>query len=254
MSVNGHSHEEHTTLDGHSYCEWMWSDRDAGSELQLHDDKCTVTFHPNISTVCTAIRGAKALSPNMEHYFEVEMRPPFHGQARQVGLGTSHTTLQSNTHDYYPLLGKDINSWGINYNGYKQHSGKMERHILFDANWCDVIRVGVLYDAYYGALSFELNGKSSGLAFNRIVTNLDLYPMLCSSSANSVMKLTHSSSCVMSLKALCRGVIRMNVSKEEDYDRLALPNHIKAYLTYRTHKSGRNTHKNGACISRTSII
>lgn len=224
---------------GNPHCEWQWSDRDAGRGVQLHDDKHTVTFHPNGSHFCTAVRGTKILTRNMEHYFEVEIKPPFHGQARQVGIGTNHATLQSNAYDFYPLLGKDVNSWGVNYNGFKQHSGRVEKHISIDPDKCDVIHVGVHYDAYYGALSFELNGKSSGLAFGRVITNLELYPMLCSSSAMSMMKLTHCSSSVMSLKALCRGVIRMNISKDQDYDMLGLPSHIKAYLMYRTPKSKR---------------
>ena len=217
--------------------DWCWSDTNHGREVQVHGDKHTLTFHPNGSTFSSAIRGTKILNKNMEHYFEVEMQAPFFGQARQVGVGTEHTALESNLHDFAPLLGKDQNSWGINYNGKKYHSGVEEKYVSIDADKYDTIKVGVHYDSYYGTLSFKLNGKTSGVAFDRIVTNLDLYPMLCSSSAKSVVKLTHCSSTVMSLKGLCRGVIRMNISDDADYEQLGLPSHVKAYLMYKSPRS-----------------
>ena len=214
------------------YCEWHWNDKDCGKDLILHRNKLGVTFHPNKSSGCVAVRGTKVLRPNMEHYFEVEMRGPFHGKARQVGIGTKHTALQSNNCDFYPLIGKDLSSWGVNYDGSKSNAGNTKRHISIDPDKYDIIRVGVHYDSYYGTISFELNGKSLSIAYENVHTNIDMYPMLCGSAANTQMRLTYSGSSVASLKAISRGVIRSSVANEKDLEKLALPTHLKSYLLY----------------------
>ena len=214
--------------------DWHWSDSEQGRAVLLHQDKLTVTFHPTSSMGVSAIRGAKQLLPNMEHYFEVEMNGPFYGQTRMVGIGTKHAVLQSHQFDYYPLLGRDHSSWGLNYNGSLHHQGNTEQYVKLDPEKHEIMRIGVHYDAYYGVLSFDVNGRSHGVAFGNLVTSLDLYPMICASAANSVVKLTHCHSSVLSLKALCRGVIRMEILDEKDYEKLPLPAKIKAYLTYRS--------------------
>ena len=236
-------------VDPTSLCEWTWNEKDSGKGVVVHKDKRHVTFHPNKSVHCAAVRGTKALAPNMEHFFEVEMRGPFCGQARQVGIGTERTTLQSNSYDYYPLLGKDLFSWGMNYNGNKSHGGDMVRHLHIDFDKHSAIRIGVHFDAYYGHLSFEFNGKSPGVAFDKVITQVPYYPMLCASAQGTEMKLTQCFSSAMSLKALCRGVIRNQIANDRDYDKLVLPTHLKAYLQYKTPKSYKSHHskrKSGA--------
>lgn len=236
-------------------CEWRWNDKDCGKDLVLHRHKLGVTFHPNKSTGCVVVRGDKVLRPNMEHYFEVELKGPFHGQARQVGIGTKHTALQSNNCDFYPLIGKDLSSWGVNYNGFKSNAGNKSLHVKIEPDRHSVIRVGVHYDSYYGRLAFELNGKSSGLAFEKVHTNIDMYPMLCGSSYQTHMRLVYSSSSVTSLKGICRGVICSSVSREKDVEKLSLPTHLKHYLLYRSRckSSGKRT-KERKTHSQESIL
>lgn len=216
------------------FCEWRWNDKDCGKDLIIHRHKLGVTLHPNKSSGCVVVRGDKILKPNMEHYFEVELKGPFHGKARQVGIGTKHTALQSNSCDFYPLIGKDISSWGVNYDGLKSNAGKLKPYISINPDKYDIVRVGVHYDAYYGTVAFELNGKSSGLAYEDVHTNIDMYPMLCASAAGTQMRLVYSSSTVMSLKAISRGVIRLCMANEKDIEKLILPPHLKSYLAYQT--------------------
>ncbi len=217
--------------------EWCWSDAHHGREVSIHTDKHKITFHPNNSNCTSAIRGTKILRKNMEHYFEVEMHSPFFGHARQIGIGSEHTELENNSLDFSPLIGKDQSSWGVNYDGTKFHAGKKDKYVSVDPDKYGTIRVGVLYDSYYGTLSYKFNGKWGGVAFDRVITNLNLYPMVCSSSVNSVFTLTHCCSVVMSLKGLCRGVIRQNIQNDKDYEKLSIPHHIKAYLLHKSPKS-----------------
>lgn len=233
------------------FCEWRWNDKDCGKDLVIHRQKLGVTFHPSRSSGCVVVRGDKVLKPNMEHYFEVELRGPFHGKARQVGVGTKHTALQSNNCDFYPLIGKDRSSWGVNYDGLKSNSGETKRHVSINPDKYDVIRVGVHYDSYYGTVAFEVNGKSSGVAFERVHTNIDMYPMLCGSAANTQMRLVCSMSSVVSLKAIARGVVRSNLAKEKDVEKLVLPMHLKSYLLYRKtpHTTSGNRRKHNRDLS-----
>lgn len=216
-----------------SYCEWHWNDKDCGKDVVVHPNKLGVTFHPNKSSGCVLVRGEKVLRANMEHYFEVELKGPFYGKARQVGIGTKHTSLQSNNCDFFPLIGKDLFSWGVNYNGDKSNAGHTQRHVSIDVDKYDIIKIGVHYDAYYGTLSFEVNGQSSSLAFGKINPNIDMYPMLCGSSVGTKMRLVCAGSSVMSLRGLSRGVIRSAV-KDRDMEKLMLPPQLKCYLLYQT--------------------
>ncbi len=217
-------------------CDWHWSEVLHGRGVLLDEDKNIVTFHPQKSSGCVAIMGTKRFLPNMEHYFEVKMIGPFFGKARMVGIGTKHTALQSNQYDFYPLIGKDTCSWGLNYTGETYHQSEIQQHVHLNPDQYRSIQIGVLYDSYYGTLSFDVNGKSCGIAFKNVVTSMELYAMACASAAKSVMHLMHTHSSVMSLKALCRGVVRMAVREEEDFSRLPLPEHLRAYLAFRTHE------------------
>ena len=219
---------------------WQWSDRGQARGVLLHQDKITVTFHPNRSWGCAAIRGVKPLLPNMEHYFEIVMDGPFYGQARMVGIGTKHVVLESHNYDFYPLLGKDDNSWGLNYNGEKFHAGRVEKYAPVQLEKLNSLQIGVYYNGLYGTLSFEINGEQFGVAYSNIYTDLELYPMLCASSAGTKMTLTQSHSSVVSLKAICRGVIRMALKDENDVHFLPLPSHLKSYLSYRSIKPKKN--------------
>lgn len=225
---------EEDSEEEHPKCEWHWNANEHGQGSQLHDDKLTVTFHQNNSLCCSAVRGTRQLMPNMEHYFEVQFKGPFHGQARMVGIGTRHTHLQSRHMDYYPLLGKDDNSWALNYKGDVYHDGQRKQYVKkkdLDLDRITAIQIGVHYDAYSGIICFFVNGKTYGIAFQNIRTSLNLYPMICSSAVNSTITLTESFSCVVSLKALSRGVIRKFVS-DCDVDKLRLPSHVKAYVKF----------------------
>lgn len=232
------------------FCEWRWNDKDCGKDLVIHRQRLGVTFHPVKSSGCVVVRGEKVLRPNMEHYFEVELRGPFHGKARQVGVGTKHTALQSNSYDFYPLIGKDLSSWGVNYDGVKANAGTTNRHVSIVPDKYDVIGIGVHYDSYYGTVAFEVNGRSSGLAYENVHTNIDMYPMLCASSAGTHMRLVYSASSVTSLKAIARGVIRSSVPREKDIEKLVLPAHLKSYLLYRSKTKSSSSKKSRAYSSK----
>lgn len=242
-AVANHTEEDDGEDSGdETKCEWSWNDKDKGKFVKLDESKLTATFHEGNSACCSAVRGSKPLVANMQHYFEVVMKSPFHGQARQVGIGTKHTPLESSSCDFYPLLGKDLASWGLNYTGRTYFGGEWTQYIKIDPDKHKQLQIGVHYDAYYGTISFDVNGVGFGVAFTNIVPTLELYPMVCVSAADTVVELVQCSSTLMPLKALCRGTIRMEVKDEKNFDDLPLPDSLKAYIAFRSTKRKQHGH------------
>ena len=233
--AEGGEEESVTKCDNDDEFAWRWTISNPPRPLILSQERLSVTFHPRKSMGCAAVLGDKPLLKHMEHFFEVVMSGPFHGQARMVGVGNKCAPLQSASKDFYPLIGKDTNSWGFNYTGEIIHDSSPQPYIKLDsASFKDGLLVGVYYDSYYGNLSFSVNGRSPGIAFENVPFMIDLHPMIASSSANSTITLISSHSSVMSLKALCRGTVRM-YTREEDIERLPVPPHIISYLTFKTY-------------------
>ncbi len=214
---------------------WRWYLDNPRKPIDLSEDRLYVTFHARKSSGCTGLRGDKALHKNMEHWFHVRMHGPFHGQARVVGIGLKTTNLQSNSKDFYPLIGKDSGSWGINYNGKTHHDCNTNDYANIDHSKriIDTMVIGVYFNSYFGSLVFSIEDESLGLAFDNIPSVvLELYPMICSSSRNSKMELIQCRSSVCSLKSLCRGTICMYLNKKQDVRLLPIPPHLMAYLNF----------------------
>lgn len=227
------------------YC-WRWYLDDPQKPIELSEDNLRVLFHPRMSFSCTGIRGDKPLHSNMEHWFQVRIDGPFHGQTtRMIGIGLKTTCLHRNSnYSFYPLIGEDSGSWGFNYTGKTHHNGIFRDYATIDqSHTLQSMIVGVYYNSYFGSLVFSYEGESLGLAFDNIPsTALELYPMVCSSSKTSSMKLLHCYSSISSLKSLCRGTIRMYINGHQDIAMLPLPHHLMAYLNYKHYEHPKDHH------------
>ena len=211
-------------------------------EVLLLNDGRSVTFHPSTSFGCVAVRGSTALCNNMIHCFKVEFYPPYFGESRSVGVGTGRAilhykrrkdrTVYSNTYD--SLVGLDEHSWGLNYDGNLIHKKVKTR--LCDKMSSEAtanskpLQIQVTFDGYSGVLIFHVNGESLGIAFEHI--NQPVYPMVSSSGRNTHMNFLWKKSCVGNLQSMCRGVIRKNVRKDVDFNRLPLPSHVIAFIRF----------------------
>ncbi|XP_011404824.1 PREDICTED: SPRY domain-containing SOCS box protein 3-like [Amphimedon queenslandica] len=222
---------------------WRWRLEERQVPAVLSEDRLSVVFHPRQSNGCLAIKGDCPLLKHMEHWFEVELSPPLHGQARMIGLGDKYTRLQSNSKDFSPLIGRDCSSWGLNYNGKTLHDGETRDYAEAPERSAP-LKMGLYYDSYYGNIAFMLNEKNCGIAFQNIAVNLDLYPLICATPRGCQMKLTYSYSSVISLKALCRGSIRLCVQDEELIEKLPVPPHLKAYLLFKEYQMPKSYYHN----------
>lgn len=143
---------------------------------------------------------------------------------QMVGVGTVKAELDL-MHQFCSLLGHNHESWGFSYRGVLQYGGeKREYGKCFGQGSL----VGVHFDAWRGTLQFFLNRKplgktvffffnptlfillfqlSVGIAFTGL-RNLELYPMVSSTAAQSQVRITRSCSVPASLQLDCLAVLR----------------------------------------------
>ena len=261
------------------HCDAVWSEKYKSRDIFLHSDKRTVTFFPFLdgskltpidyvflyqrrSTCSYPVLADKWLHPNMEHYFEVEMRSasphpvpsPFFGHA--IGLGRWHVTKPI-PHPYpcedIDWLLRGDSNWRLNCDGHICHWGVYRKYVQhINTSDLSVLHLGVCYDAYYGTIAFSINGALQGVAFTRVPTGLDLHPMVCACRPDSVVTLTQSYSRFMSLQALCRGVIRQHVM-EEDMERLPLPLYLQTYVAFKHHHATFSKRSASTLLSSTNM-
>ncbi|XP_076751085.1 SPRY domain-containing SOCS box protein 3 [Xylocopa sonorina] len=184
--------------------EWVWDRENATRTIVLSDDNLDVKFHNGYSYGTAAIRGNKLLEKGKHHYWEVEMLSPTYGTDIMVGVGTSKVDLNSANHVFCSFLGLDQESFGFSYQGYIQHNGQNR---CYSKCFGQGTLVGVHLDTWRGTLQFFLNRKPLGIAFSGL-RNIELYPMVSSTAAQSKMRLIHSCSAPVSLQMECLSVLK----------------------------------------------
>ena len=88
-------------------------------------------------------------------------------------------------------------------------SGLYPRKYSCDRTWKEGTLVGVHYDSWRGEIEFYLNRTPLGKAFTGIPSATDIYPMFCSTSAKTKMRLVCAQKYPAGLafdcaRALCR--------------------------------------------------
>ncbi len=130
----------------------------------------------------------------------------FPGTSVMIGIGTREASLMSD--GYLNLIGIDKFSWGLSNKGHLWHDN-------ISRNFCDSfdqtaeqqsdLKIGCLFDGYKGRLAYFKNGQFINLAFTNIPVNLyDLYPMVSSTVAKSIIRIESAYESFPSLSDLCR--------------------------------------------------
>nr|XP_031833860.1 SPRY domain-containing SOCS box protein 3-like isoform X4 [Nomia melanderi]XP_031833861.1 SPRY domain-containing SOCS box protein 3-like isoform X4 [Nomia melanderi] len=127
-----------------------------------------------------------------------------------IGVGTDKVDMNSRKNDFCSFLGLDQESFGFSYRGYIQYDGKKRKYgCCFDQDSL----VGVHLNTWNGTLEFFHNRKSLGIAFTGLKDTM-LYPMVCSTAAQSKMRLSHCSSTPVSLQMECLTALK---SSQREY-------------------------------------
>ncbi|KAK1118426.1 hypothetical protein K0M31_015125 [Melipona bicolor] len=184
--------------------EWTWDKENAAYTIILSENNLEVKFHNGYSYGTAAVRGTKVLEKGRHHYWEVKMLTSIYGTDIMVGVGTNKVDLNSTKHVFCSFLGLDQESFGFSYRGYIQHAGEKRN---YGPCFGQGSLVGIYLDTWRGTLEFFLNRKPLGIAFTGL-RDLVLYPMVCSTAAQSKIRLTYSCSVPVSLQVTCLSVLK----------------------------------------------
>nr|XP_053646039.1 SPRY domain-containing SOCS box protein 3-like [Cherax quadricarinatus]XP_053646040.1 SPRY domain-containing SOCS box protein 3-like [Cherax quadricarinatus]XP_053646041.1 SPRY domain-containing SOCS box protein 3-like [Cherax quadricarinatus]XP_053646042.1 SPRY domain-containing SOCS box protein 3-like [Cherax quadricarinatus] len=210
---------------------WVWSTREeggqAGSILLASGDR-QIIFNPEYSSGTAAIRGNETLPSGYHHYWELKMTSAVYGTDIMVGVCTPKCDLKHGIHRFCSLLGRDEESWGYSYTGTIRHAAKFRQ---YGPRWGKGSIVGIHLDSWRGTLEFFLNRKPLGIAFSGL-QNIELYPIVTSTSAHSGMKLVTSCTFSANLQFLASEVVfkHMREKMRVDPENLPLPPGLRSFV------------------------
>ncbi|XP_017053254.1 SPRY domain-containing SOCS box protein 3-like [Drosophila ficusphila] len=169
---------------------WAWNADEKTNALVSGRD---IIFNPIKSRGTSIVRGSRSLKPGMVHFWEMLAISPLFGTDVMFGIGTQSVDLAEYKSRYRSALGRSEHSWGFSYSGNVQHCG-------IKTSYCQEFSkgslIGVYLDRSRGHLEFFLNRKRLGLAYTNVPVNpnVDIYPMVCSTALQSVIRLVNSTS------------------------------------------------------------
>jgi len=184
--------------------EWAWDEQLATATTLLSNDNREVQFHPGYSSGTAAIRGDSPFQRGNIYYWEIKMLTALYGTDVMVGVGTKKVQLDKSAYQFCSLLGSDKESWGFSYTGKLQHNGKSE---WYGPPYGKGSIIGIYLDMWKGTLEFFLNRRPLGVAF-RSLQGQQLYPMVCSTAAQSAMRVTYAVSQPVDLRLLSLQALR----------------------------------------------
>lgn len=119
-----------------------------------------------------------------------------------IGIGTDRVNTESHRYEFLSFLGLDDQTWGFSYRGLCQNQGRLKYYGRKYSRGCII---GVHLDLERGCLEFFINRKSLGIAYTNIPLdpNVKIYPMICSTSAKTSVKLINAQSARASLQFNC---------------------------------------------------
>ncbi|XP_013186956.1 SPRY domain-containing SOCS box protein 3 [Amyelois transitella] len=193
--------------------EWKWQKPEpTGLTLAVvSEDKKEVTFHPFYSSGTAVIKGDTALQHNNHYYWEVKMLTETYGTDIMVGVGTDKVNTSDSQYEFTSFLGKDGESYGLSYTGALRHNATVARNGF---GFCRGSIIGVMVDMWKGALTFYLNRVPLDVRFYNLRRHQMLYPMLCSTAAQSSLRLIYASSWRASLLVDAAKILAASVKGE----------------------------------------
>ncbi|XP_068633261.1 SPRY domain-containing SOCS box protein 3-like isoform X2 [Battus philenor] len=173
--------------------EWRWQSSTLNliSQVVISEDQKQVTFHPFYSSGTAAVRGDAPMQINCHYYWEVKMLSETYGTDIMVGVGTNKVNVPESQYRFTSLLGQDMESYGLSYKGSVRHNGTEMKE---SSGFCRGSIIGVRLDMWEGTLEFYINRQPQGIAFYNLRRHGSLYPMLCSTAAQSSLRLIYASS------------------------------------------------------------
>ncbi|XP_055595768.1 SPRY domain-containing SOCS box protein 3 isoform X2 [Uranotaenia lowii] len=191
--------------DTSSRLDWVWDDETSYSDSKILNGT-EIVFHPVYSQGTAVIRANQPLQPGRHHYWEIKILSTLAGTDIMLGIGTDRMSLQAHRFKFASVLGLDDQSWGYSYRGLIQHNNQLK---YYGKKYSQGRIIGVYVDLFQGTLEFYLNRRSLGRAYVNIPRddNVLIYPMVCSTSAKSSLKLINAASFNDSLVFRCMKIV-----------------------------------------------
>ncbi|XP_035784666.1 SPRY domain-containing SOCS box protein 3-like isoform X1 [Anopheles albimanus] len=183
--------------------DWSWDEESPADTLIKGTE---IVFHPVYSQGTSVVRGKEPLKRGRHHYWELKMLTPLSGTDIMLGIGTDKVDLRRHRFTFASVLGLDDQSWGYSYRGLAQHNGQLK---YYGKKYSQGRIIGIYVDMYRGTVEFFLNRRSLGRAYDGIPREdgVSIYPMACSTSSKSSIKLINAASFEDNLRFSCMKVI-----------------------------------------------
>ncbi|XP_022837951.1 SPRY domain-containing SOCS box protein 3-like isoform X1 [Spodoptera litura] len=206
--------------------EWRWEmpESTGTSWVMMCPDQKQVTFHPFYSSGTAAVKGDTPLVRDYHYYWEIKMLTEPYGTDIMVGLGTNKVNMADSLFTFTSFLGRNGESYGLSYTGALRHNASVTRD---NVGFCKGSIIGVKVDLWQGTLEFYINRKSQGISFYNLRRHQALYPMICSTAAQSSMRLIYAASWQASLLVDAAKILAASVNGEKS---LFLPPGLKHTL------------------------
>ncbi|XP_067612625.1 SPRY domain-containing SOCS box protein 3 [Eurosta solidaginis] len=182
-------------LENEEWCQpnglqWSWA-QNVSTDAAI--DGADITFHPTYSQGTAIVRSERPLKAGMVHFWEIRIITPLAGTDVMFGIGTDKVDLNQFQFHFVSALGTNSQSWGFSYNGKIQHNGIQ---LPYGQKFSQGCIVGICLDRTRGTLEFFLNRRSLGIAYTNIPRGpeVNIYAMVCSTAAKSVVRLINSTS------------------------------------------------------------
>ncbi|XP_022095433.1 SPRY domain-containing SOCS box protein 3-like isoform X2 [Acanthaster planci] len=197
---------------------------------------CLILDAEEDSMGTAGVRGTQGFHEG-EFYWEIIFTEPAFGTAVMVGVGTRKALLHTTNYQYINMLGMDDQSWGLSYKGTLWHNGTSQQYCqpFYENN----TRIGILLNLYVGTLTFFKDGVNLGVAFKDLHhVGEDLYPLACSTAAETELELGVRSSRKLRLQDKCYSTILRHIGhNDNNIDILPLPHTMKHVLKVDRHNA-----------------
>lgn len=213
-------------LKNYHILNWNWFKSESDKQM-YSDDLKSVCLHPFCAGCfkTDGVRIEQALKRNAFTYWQIEInKEALSGTSTMIGVGRVQKNLSSI--GYLNLIGSDDISWGLSTRGYLWHNNSYIKY-CDEIKDTDSVRIGCLFDGFSGRLSFFINDKYIGPAFENISMEEPIYPMITSTVSKSLFKLTKVYESFPSLQEICRSTINKN---SEFFHLAELPVHLAQFL------------------------
>uniref|UniRef100_A0A7E4ZSY8 SPRY domain-containing protein n=1 Tax=Panagrellus redivivus TaxID=6233 RepID=A0A7E4ZSY8_PANRE len=166
---------------------WVWTRDDRNKTYSTFTDACIydniVQFHIPMSMGTAAARGTRKLISDTVAYWEIHTQT--YGTSMMFGIGQQNAKMRQSIF-YDDMLGLDDKSMGINYKGMMQRNGFKDRYMPDLSEEFGKLKVGLLFNGPERTLSLYHNDTYKGVLFSDIDTSVPWYPMVSSTSQNSI--------------------------------------------------------------------